>query len=41
MTKAVKIPDPVYEQAQQVSDERDVSLKEAIAIMVREAGYDV
>lgn len=41
MTKQLKVPDPVYEEAEKVAEEYDLSLKAAIAFMVREGGYDV
>lgn len=41
MSEQVKIPDPVYEKAQELVEERDTSIKEAIRIMCREGGYDV
>jgi hypothetical protein len=41
MTKQLKVPDPVYHQAEEVAEERDLSLKAAIAFMCREGGYDV
>lgn len=38
----VRVPDPVYEVAGEVKEERDLpSMGEAIRYMVREGGYDV
>ena len=37
----MKVTDPVYREASTLADERDVSMKEAVAIMCREGGYDV
>lgn len=41
MSEQVIVSDPVNSEAERVSEERDVSKKEAIAIMCREGGYDV
>lgn len=41
MSRSVKVTDPMYEQAEKIRETRDVSLKEAFAIMAREGGYDV
>jgi hypothetical protein len=41
MTTQVKVADPVYEQAVEVSNERDISIKAAISLMCREGGYEV
>lgn len=41
MSERMVVTDPVYERAKELAAERDVSAKEAVAIMVREAGYDV
>lgn len=40
-SKTIRIPTTVYEQAEAVADERDMTLKEAIRHMCQEAGYDV
>lgn len=42
MTQGVKVPDPVYEQANGIKEMHDyASLGEAIRHMCREGGYDV
>lgn len=41
MAKSVGVPDPVYQRAQDVAEEHDYNLKEAIRHMCREGGYDV
>ena len=41
MTVQMKVADPVYEEAEKISEERDISLKAAVSIMCREGGYDV
>jgi hypothetical protein len=42
MTEAVKLPEPVYERAQEVQDEKDfATLGEAIRHMCQEGDYDV
>jgi hypothetical protein len=43
MTKqpVVTVPTTVYEKAQEVAVERDMSLKEAVRYMCRQGNYDV
>jgi hypothetical protein len=42
MTKSVKVPEPVHEQAQTVQEEHDyATLGEAIRHMCRHGDYDV
>lgn len=41
MSKQVRVSEPLYEEADRLSEEKDVSLKEAISIMARDGGYDV
>lgn len=41
MSERVTVPDTVYDEADRISDERDMSIKEAIRQMCREGGYDV
>jgi hypothetical protein len=41
MSEQVKIPDTVYEKAETIAEQRDMSKKEAIRFMCREGGYDV
>lgn len=41
MTQQVKVADPVYDRAVEISDERDISIKAAISLMCREGGHDV
>jgi len=35
------VPDDVKQQARELSNERDMTMKEAVRLMVREGGYDV
>jgi len=37
----VTVPTTVYEKAQEIAVERDMSLKEAVRYMCREGNYDV
>jgi len=42
MGKQTRVPDPVYDRAKEVRDERDFqSIGEAIRYMCREGDYDV
>ena len=41
VSELMKVPDSVYERARQLSDERDMSYKEAVRLMCREGGFDV
>jgi hypothetical protein len=41
VAESVKVTDPVYREASDIAEERDVSVKEAIAIMCREGEYNV
>jgi hypothetical protein len=42
MTNGVRVPEPVYEKAEEVKEIHDyASLGEAIRHMCREGGYDV
>lgn len=41
MTKRVVVPDTVYEAAEELAEERDMTLKEAIRHMCQAGGYDV
>jgi len=41
-TTHVRVPDPVYDEAEQIKDDRDLpSIGEALRYMAREGGYDV
>jgi antitoxin component of RelBE/YafQ-DinJ toxin-antitoxin module len=37
----MKVPDPVRERAEEIAEQRDMSMKEAVRLMCREGGYDV
>ena len=37
----MKVPDSVYEQASELSGEKDMTMKEAVRFMCREGGYSV
>lgn len=42
MSQQVRIPDTIYEKAEELKEERDFpSIGEAIRYMCREGGYDV
>lgn len=41
MAETVRVPDSVYNQANEIAGEREMSIKEAIRFMCREGGYDV
>lgn len=42
MSQSVKIPDPLYETAVQVKEDKDFgSIGDALRYMVREGGWDV
>jgi len=42
MSKQMKVPDTVYERADEMADEMDTSKKEAVRMMCRsDTGYDV
>lgn len=41
MSQPVRVPDPVLTKADELADQYDLSLGEAIARMCREGGYDV
>lgn len=41
MAKNMRVHDSVYEQAQSLSDERGITMKEAVRDVFKEAGYDV
>jgi len=41
MTVVMRLPDPVYEKAEEIAAERDMSLAESVRWMCREGGYDV
>jgi hypothetical protein len=40
MTETVRVPEPVYERAQEVAEQNDVSLTAAFAIMFGEGESD-
>jgi len=37
----MKVPDTVHEQAKQIAEDKDMTMKEAVRLMCREGGYDV
>lgn len=41
MPTSAYVPDEVHEQAQSITDDRDMTVKEAYRHVFREAGYDV
>jgi len=41
MSELMKVHDTVYEQANAMSDEHGITMKEAVRQMCREGGYDV
>jgi len=41
VSRSLRIPDTVHDKAKELSEQKDMSLKEAIRTMCREGGYDV
>ena len=41
MAKPMRVHDGVYDKAKELSEERGITIKEALRDMVKEAGYDV
>jgi hypothetical protein len=41
MTAVIAVPDTVYEKADEIAEENDMSLKEAVRQMCREGEHDV
>jgi len=37
----MKVPDSVYQEAKKISEQRDMTMKEAVRLMCREGGYNV
>lgn len=41
VSQIMKVPDSVHEQAKEIGEQRDMTMKEAVRLMCREGGYDV
>lgn len=41
MGKQIRVPDTVHSKADDIADERDMTIKEAIRFMCRTGGFDV
>jgi len=41
MAKRVVVPNTVYDRANEIAEDREMSIKEAIRHMAQEGGYDV
>lgn len=41
MSKQMKVPNSVYDKADELASEKDMSMKEAVRMMCREGNYDV
>jgi len=41
VSEQMKVSDLVYRKANEIAEERDTTMKEAVSIMAREGGYDV